>query len=115
MPTTKPRIIITVEHETKAVLDRLQRASNKHASRFIAEVINEATPLFAAMADAAEASKSKQAEAFDTLAGALARVQVDTAQLQLQMHNARQVTRPPAAKKRPAKKAVKGGRRASAR
>lgn len=108
MPTQKPRIIITVDPETKAVLDRLQRAANKPASRIIAEVVNEAVPLFKAMADAAEAEKLKTREALDTLAGALAEVQVGASQMSLEIHRARQAVKQADKKK---KTAVKGGKK----
>ena len=114
MPTEKPRITISVTPATKAVLDRLQKVANKPASTFIAEVINEAAPLFDAMALAIEQSNEKKSEAFETLAGVLAQSQVGAAQLQLNIHNARGDAARKTAKKA-TKKTAKGGRRASAR
>jgi uncharacterized protein (DUF1778 family) len=87
MPTTKPRITVTVSHETKAVLDRLSEASGQPASKFISELLDEGChAIFSQMIEALELAKNKKTEAWDVLNSALSKAQYQGAQLSMAIH-----------------------------
>ena len=87
MPTTKPRLMLTLPSETMEVLQRISRASGQPSSTFVAEMLTQATPYLTGMATALEQAKEQKAEAFQTLAHALAETQVPAAQLGLALQH----------------------------
>jgi uncharacterized protein (DUF1778 family) len=90
MPTTKPRMIITLEPETKVILDQLADASGQPASRFVSELLKEsAEALFLPMIEALKLAKNKKAEAWDVLNHALSKTQYQAAQLSLAINEER--------------------------
>lgn len=90
MPTKKPRIIITLEPETKEILAELAQVSGKPASAFIAEMLNEsAEAIFRPMIEALRLAKDKKEEAWDVLNSALSKSQYNAAQLSLGIHEAK--------------------------
>jgi uncharacterized protein (DUF1778 family) len=90
MPTTKPRMIITLEPQTKEILDQLADASGQPASRFVSELLKEsAEALFLPMIEALKLAKNKKIEAWDVLNSALSKSQYSAAQLSLAIHEAK--------------------------
>lgn len=88
MPTTNPRMMITINHKTKDVLDRLANASEKPASRWISEMLDEACEaVFLPLIDALEVAKNQKADAYQILNHALAKTQHSAAQLSLSIND----------------------------
>ena len=76
MPTTKPRMIITLEPEVKELLDQLADVSGQPASRFVSELLTEsAEALFRPMIEALKLAKNKKVEAWHVLNSALSKSQ----------------------------------------
>lgn len=88
MPTKKPRMILTLEPEVKAVLDELADVSGQPASTFVSEMLKEgAEAIFRPMIEALRLAKEKKSEAWDVLNHALAKSQHNAAQLSLAIHD----------------------------
>lgn len=84
MPTTNPRMMITINHKTKAVLDKLAIASERPASRWISEMLDESVEaVFLPLLDALEIAKKQKSQAYEILNSALAKTQHNAAQLSL--------------------------------
>lgn len=87
MPTTNPRMIITISHKTKAVLDKLAEASEKPASRWVTEMLEESVEaVFLPLIEALQVAKNQKADAYQILNHALAKTQHNAAQLSLSIH-----------------------------
>ena len=87
MPTTNPRMMITINQKTKDVLDRLAFASEKPASRWVSEMLDESVEaIFLPLIDALEIAKNQKADAYQILNHALAKTQHTAAQLSLSIH-----------------------------
>jgi predicted DNA-binding protein len=88
MPTKKPRMILTLEPETKAILDELSEVAGKPASTFISEMLSEAAEaMFRPMIEALRLAKNQKEQAWDVLNHALAKSQHNAAQLSLAIHD----------------------------
>ena len=105
MPTTNPRMMITVSQKTKDVLDKLALASERPASRWISEMLEESVEaVFLPLIDALEIAKTQKADAYQILNHALAKTQHDAAQLSLSIHNDIEVEKEKKRRKNVAKK-----------
>lgn len=105
MPTKLPRITITVNPETRQLLQELEDLSGQPASSFIRELLEQAgQQLFQPMIQAMKLAKDKKDEAWDVLNNALAQAQHSGAQLSLAIHE----------EKRKAREEVKPKRRKNA-
>lgn len=84
MPTTNPRMMITITHKTKEVLDRLAVASDKPASRWVSEMLDESVEaVFLPLLDALEVAKTQKSHAYEIINTALTKTQHNAAQLGL--------------------------------
>jgi uncharacterized protein (DUF1778 family) len=87
IPTKLPRVTISIQPETKALLDQLALLSGQPASTFVSELLNEAGPtLFAPIIEALKLAKDKKTEAWDVLNHTLAKTQNAVSQLSLAIH-----------------------------
>lgn len=101
MPTKLPRITITVNQQTRALLQEMEDLSGQPASSFIREILEEAGPqLFQPMIQAMRLAKDKKDEAWDVLNSALAQAQHTGSQLSLQIHEEKRKAREEAKPKR---------------
>jgi len=86
MPTQKPRLSITVEPDTFALVQRLSDLGGGSVASIIREIIETAQPVLEHMIKAAEAYQAaesgKQAEILAALEGAEARILPDATRLQ---------------------------------
>ena len=88
MPTTNPRMMITMTRKTKDVLDKIALASDRPASRWVSEMLDEAVEaVFLPLLEALNIAKTQKADAYQILNHALAKTQHDAAQLSLSIHN----------------------------
>ena len=92
MPSEKPRMMLTLNPETKSELDRFSAATGKPAATFVTEILDQSLPYIRQLADAAEAAKEKRAEALDMLMAPLAEQQVKAGQFALKFHRERIAT-----------------------
>lgn len=87
MPTTNPRMMITVSRKTKDILDQIAIASEKPASRWVSEMLDESVEaIFLPLLDALSMAKKQKADAYQILNHALAKTQHNAAQLSLSIH-----------------------------
>ena len=61
MPTTKPRLAVTLTPEARATLNRLARVTKQPASRIVTEVVEAALPVLEQTASTMEALQFKTA------------------------------------------------------
>jgi uncharacterized protein (DUF1778 family) len=61
LPTTKPRISITLDASDLAVIDRFASAAGKPRASFIAEILSSAVPQFARAAEIMELAREAPA------------------------------------------------------
>ena len=84
MPTKLPRITITIQPATKALIDELTKVSGRPGSTFVAEMLDEAAEaIFGPMIEAIKLANEKKTEAWDVLNSSLHKAQLNTAQLSL--------------------------------
>lgn len=93
MPTTKPRIIVTLEPEDKAVLDELAAVLGASVSSVVRELIREAVPAFSKTVMVIKQAKTSPAAAFDQMADYMAKIQFQAAQAQLEIQDKRSTLR----------------------
>lgn len=87
MPTTNPRMMITISRKTKDVLDKIAIASERPASRWVSEMLDEGVEaIFLPLLEALNTAKKQKADAYQILNHALAKTQHDAAQLSLSIH-----------------------------
>lgn len=85
MPTSKPRIIVTLEPSDKAVLDDLAEAMGTSVASIVRELIKEAVPEFPKIISVIRQAKTSPAAAFEQMSDYLAGIQYQTAQAQLEL------------------------------
>lgn len=86
MPTKNPRVMVTLNPKTYAVLKSMAESVGASMSSIISELADEAAPALQNIQKAMQMAKTKPSEAFDQLAHQLAQAQSEAAQLQLDMH-----------------------------
>src|SRR3954470_834583 len=94
MPTSRPRIMLSIDPETKAELDRFAAATGTPASTFISQLLDEARPMLRQLASAAEAAKQQRAEAMDMLLAPLEHAASGIEQAKLELHEKRKRRHP---------------------
>ena len=57
MPTRNPRLAITLDRETRAIIDRLSTLTKQPASRIVSDCMTESAPVLHRIADAIERVK----------------------------------------------------------
>lgn len=63
MPTTKPRLNVTLSPESRVALERFSQVTGMASSSFIAKLVHDAIPVINATADAIEIAKRSPAKA----------------------------------------------------
>lgn len=63
MPTTKPRLAITLTPESREALERFTKASGIASSQFVSKVVHDAVPMIDAMTRAYLAASKKPLDA----------------------------------------------------
>ena len=88
MPTTKPRLSITLSPESRAALDALSEAAGVSAASFIAGLVHDAIPVIEATTRALRAARTQPQKAADILNSEVVRAVAKVAQGQLELDEA---------------------------
>jgi hypothetical protein len=85
MPSTKPRLAITLSPESRAALERLTQTSGIASSQFVAQLIHDSIPLLNSMSAAFAEAKKSPIRAAEIMRDALGGAHIDVAQHQLEL------------------------------
>lgn len=83
--TTGIRVNLTLPPDAVAVLDRIAAASGTGRATMLREVVIDGLPMFKQMADALEAAKAKNLDAFSMMSTTIDQLAGETQQMSLEM------------------------------
>lgn len=88
MPTTKPRLNVTLSPESRAALERFSKATGVAASQFVGSLVQDSIPVIDAMTKAISEARTAPRKAASTMGTALndALIQAMQAKLDLDEH-----------------------------
>jgi len=92
---------ITIDPETRAVLERLSKATGLSMAGYVRQMLRHSVPLLERLADAAEIAAKQPAESLAAMEEVLGDAAVNTAQLQIDLGKKKNR---PALRKTPKKK-----------
>jgi hypothetical protein len=93
MPTTKPRLNVTLTPESRAALERLTEASGIAASQFISRIVHDAIPVIDATAKAMKMAKANPHRATELMHEVLTEAQSEMGQVQIEFEEQRKKLR----------------------
>jgi len=79
-------MLVTVSAKGRAAVSALADATNKPMATVVGELIEEAAPMLHALAEAAQGVRTQKADAYRSVALALAQTQMHAAQLSVELH-----------------------------
>jgi hypothetical protein len=80
---------ITVSATARASLERLSKVSGIAASQFVSKIVDDAVPIFDAMAGAFEVAKTNPRGAIESFEGVARDALVQAAQINMDLHDAK--------------------------